>query len=120
MTTEGRVAALERRANRYRNALVVLLLALCAVAVMGATGDDEELSAKRLWIMNNEGKAVIGLHATDAGHGLITLHNGDTDSALVYLGSNDGGDGLLTVSSKTGTDLINAGGAARSFRVVDA
>ena len=36
---EQRVTELERRASRYRNALVLLVVGLCAVAVVGATNE---------------------------------------------------------------------------------
>ena len=38
---ERRLSQLERRANRYRNALVLLVVGLCGVAVVGGTFDDE-------------------------------------------------------------------------------
>ena len=37
MTVEERLECLERRANRYRNALVLLVMSVCAVALIGAT-----------------------------------------------------------------------------------
>ncbi len=36
---EQRITELERRASRYRNALVWLVVELCAVAVVGATNE---------------------------------------------------------------------------------
>ena len=37
MNLEQRVAELERRATRYRNALLLMVVGVCAVAVVGAT-----------------------------------------------------------------------------------
>ena len=36
---EQRITELERRTSRYRNALVLLVLGLCGVAVVGATNE---------------------------------------------------------------------------------
>ena len=86
---ERRLSQLERRANRYRNALVLLVVGLCGVAVVGATSDDGIIEGiiegKALYLRNEEGVIVAGL------------------------GADDDGNGLLQVFSKTGTTLINAG-----------
>ena len=39
---EQRVTELERRAIRYRNTLVLLVVGLCGVAVVGATNEGVE------------------------------------------------------------------------------
>ena len=36
---EQRITDLERRASRYRNALVLLVVGMCGVAVVGATNE---------------------------------------------------------------------------------
>ena len=36
---EQRITELERRTSRYRNALVLLVVGLCGVAVVGATNE---------------------------------------------------------------------------------
>jgi hypothetical protein len=41
MDLEQRVAELERRATRYRNALLLMVVGVCAVAVVGATNSAE-------------------------------------------------------------------------------
>ena len=55
---EQRVTELERRASRYRDALVLLVVGLCGVAVVGATnggrwGIDDEgiITGKRLLLV---------------------------------------------------------------------
>ena len=88
MDLEHRVAELERRATRYRNALLLMVVGVCAVAVVGATTDDGVIRGRALFLQNEQGETVI------------------------YAGAGTEGDGLLTVSSKTGTDLIYAGASA--------
>ena len=55
MTIEQRLERLERRANRYRNALVLLAMSVCAVGLIGATTDDGIIRAKGLIVTNDEG-----------------------------------------------------------------
>ena len=85
MSLEQRVAELERRTVRYRNALVLLVVGVCAIAVVGATTDNDVISGRALFLMNDQGEVVI------------------------RAGANTDGDGLLKVMSKLGTDLIYAG-----------
>ena len=66
---EQRIADLERRANRYRNALVMLVLALCAVAVVGATTDDRVIVGRALFLQNKQGQVVISMGSDDGGSG---------------------------------------------------
>ena len=42
------VAELERRATRYRNALLLMVVGICAVAVVGATTDDGVIRGREL------------------------------------------------------------------------
>ena len=85
MSLEQRVAELERRTVRYRNALVLLVVGVCAIAVVGATTHDDVISGRALFLMNDQGEVVI------------------------RAGANTDGDGQLKVMSKLGTDLIYAG-----------
>ena len=90
MTIEQRLECLERRANRYRNALVLLVMSVCAVTLIGATADDGIIRAKELW--------TKGLYITN-----------DEGLPVIWAVVNDDGDGLLKVKSTTGQDLIVAG-----------
>jgi hypothetical protein len=108
MTVEERLECLERRANRYRNALVLLVMSVCAVALIGATADDGIIRAKGLVITNDEGLSVIIAARTENGEGLLMVKS-KTGKDLIYAGATVEGNGLLTVSSKTGQDLIYAG-----------
>ena len=56
---EQRITELDRRTSRYRNALVLLVVGLCGVAVVGATnegfyGIDEDgiITGKTLYLVN--------------------------------------------------------------------
>ena len=53
MTIEQRLECLERRANRYRNALVLLVMSVCSVALIGATTDDGIIRGKGLFISDD-------------------------------------------------------------------
>ena len=58
MNLEQRVVELERRTARYRNALVMLVVGVCAVAVVGATTDDGVITGRALFLNNAEGETV--------------------------------------------------------------
>jgi hypothetical protein len=59
MNLEQRVVELARRTARYRNALVMLLVGACAVAVVGATTDDGVVSGRYLFLQNAEGQIGV-------------------------------------------------------------
>ncbi len=48
MDLEQRVAELERRSTRYRYALLLMVVGICAVAVVGATTDDGVIRGREL------------------------------------------------------------------------
>ena len=67
---EQRITELERRASRYRNALVLLVVGMCGVSVVGATnrslyGIDENgnITGKRLFLFNDTGQVAVGFCA---------------------------------------------------------
>ena len=91
MPVEQRLECLERRVKRYRNALVLLVMSVCAVGLLEDTIDDEIIRAKGLIVTNDEGQVLISA------------------------GSDTSGDGLLTVNSKTGQKLIHAGAGGNGF-----
>ena len=67
MTIEQRLERLERRTNRYRNALVMLVMSVCSVALIGATTDDGIIRGKGLFITNDEGMPVLWAKVTSDG-----------------------------------------------------
>jgi hypothetical protein len=108
MDLEDRVAELERRTIRYRNALVMLVVGVCAVAVIGATTDDGVLQGRYLFLRNEQGEIVIAAGVSDTGNGQLVVSS-KTGTDWIYAGGDTDGNGLLRVISKTGTDLIRAG-----------
>ena len=116
MNLEQRVVELERRTARYRNALVMLVVGVCAVAVVGATTDDGIIKGRHLFLQNAEGETIVALGAVD-GNGLLTVSS-KNGTELIYAGAAVDGHGLLTVSSKTGTELIYAGAAVDGNGVI--
>jgi hypothetical protein len=107
---ERRIAELERRAIRYRNTLVLLVVGVCAVVVVGATTDDGVIRGRALVLKNDQGEMVVWAGASTSGNGLLKVTS-KTGTDLIYAGASTEGDGLLKVISKTGTDLIYAGGS---------
>ena len=106
MTIEERLECLERRANRYRNALVLLVMSVCAVALIGATADDGIIRAKGLYITNNEGLSVIWAAVTDDGYGLLKVKS-KTGKDLIYAGAGSTGNGFLfSGSNKTAESVV--------------
>ena len=73
MTIEQRLERLERRANRFRNALVLLVMSVCSVALIGATTDDGIIRGKGLVITNDEGTPLIAAGADGDGHGFLAV-----------------------------------------------
>ena len=87
MTIEQRLECLERRAKRYRNALVLLVMSVCSVALIGATTDDGSTRAKGLYRSNDEGPSLISAGADGDVHGFWAIKskmekmvNGDRDN----------------------------------------
>ena len=108
MDLEQRVVELERRATRYRNTLVLLVVGVCAIAVVGATTDDGVISGRTLFLMNDQGEVVIYAGASSRGNGLLTVAS-KSGTHLIYAGADTEDNGQLKVMSKLGTDLIYAG-----------
>ena len=108
MTIEERLECLERRANRYRNALVLLVMSVCAMGLIGETTDDGIIRAKALFLTNDEGMPVLFAGVDTEGNGQLKVKS-KTGQDLIYAGADTSGDGLLTIGSKTGERLIYAG-----------
>ena len=109
------ITDLERRASRYRNALVLLVVGMCGVAVVGATNerrwgitDDGIIHGKTLYLANDAGEVAVGLGANHDGDGVLRL-NSSTGKRLIDLGADVEGNGWLTVSSSTGEPRIRLG-----------
>ena len=108
---EQRITELERRASRYRNALVLLLVGLCAVAVVGATTDDGIIEGKHLILTNDEGTRVVYSGSDVDGNGLMVTRS-STRKELMWAGAAPDGNGMLRVYSKAGERRIYLGSGA--------
>ena len=73
MDLEQRVAELERRATRYRNALLLMVVGVCAVAVVGATTDDGVIRGRYLFLQNEQGKTVTAAGVDDDSNGVLRV-----------------------------------------------
>ena len=106
MTVEERLECLERRANRYRNALVLLVMSVCAVTLIGATADDGIIRAKSLVVTNDEGVRVLWAGVSDNGNGLLTVFS-KTGQDLIVAGAYDEGNGFMFEGyNKTGEAVV--------------
>jgi len=132
MTLEQRVDQLEQRVNRYRMALAVVVVAVCAVVTMAATaeknGNFDVLTARSIYVTNDDGEFVVGLGASDGGDGLVQTFGangkelvrltatmddngavatfGANGKELVQLSSTTNG-AIVAVYNKTGEDIVN-------------
>lgn len=98
---ETRVEQLERRATRYRNALMLLVLGLCAVAVIGATTDNHGIvEARAIRLMNHSGNMAVQMGADIDDNGIVLIYS-DDGKTVVRLGST-AGDGFVEVLGRKG------------------
>ena len=117
-TIEERLDQLEKRNRRLTAALAVLTVAICAVVTMAATGlkggrfdtvRADTVMARHIFVKNDAGRFVVGLGATDVGHGLVWTESAQ-GKYLVKLTSTRGDEGgLVTVLNKTGEDVVQLG-----------
>ena len=121
---EDRVAELESRATRYRNALLAVVVTACAVAVTGATTDDvqEVVKTRSLQIVNKRGETVGVFEALPMEGAELRLHNREgvrvarlgvgrfgghlnlnfPSGELLYIGPSDTQNAMLRLGNKDG------------------
>jgi hypothetical protein len=97
---EHRVAELERRASRYRNALTLLIVGICTVAVVGATTDDGVIEGRRLVLSDGEDRPYAMIARTESSSGLTIFS--PVGEVVAMIGTALTGDGILMVGSKDG------------------
>ena len=107
MTTEERVTALEQRANRYRNAFVVLVVVLCGVAVIGATRGANYFLGKGVTLSNESGEVVVRLGVAASEGGFLQLYSKNGGIAFNAAVS-ESGVGYLQIGSARGRNMIEA------------
>ena len=65
LTIEHRLDLLERRNRRLTAALALMVVVICAVVTMAATGekngDFDVVTAKTIWVENDDGKIIVGI-----------------------------------------------------------
>jgi hypothetical protein len=109
MDLEQRVAELEQRTNRYRNALVVLVVGVCAVAVVGATTDDGVIRGSELVIKNDVGRVIIRAGSDTEDNGRLTM-NSKTGKTRISLGSSKDDTGFwFSGYNKTDESVVTLG-----------
>ena len=115
MTIEQRLQCLERRANRYRNALVLLVMSVCAVGLIGATTDDGIIRAKALIVTNAEGVRVLYAGADTEGDGFLFGGYNKTGQNVVLLYADKSGNGVVDtyIADKI---LYNSEGKGRTLK----
>ena len=108
-TTEQRLERLEKRNRRLTAALTLMVVAMCAVVTMAATGENygvfDVVKARRIWVTNDAGKIVVTLDANDGGDGLVFTQSAKGKD-LVTLNSTPYGDGTVTTFQPNGKELV--------------
>jgi len=112
MTIEQRLDQLEKRNKRLTVALTMTVVAMCAVVTIAAKYRVEkeglfEIVAKRhINVMNDAGKVVVTLSASDDGNGMIRTRSAKGKD-LVTLSSSVDGDGFVTTYHANGKTLVD-------------
>ena len=109
MNIEQRLTALERRANRYRSAFVLMVLTSVGVVLTGATATDDVqdvVRTKKLLVVNEDGQVVFEASTGPRGDGLLRIRSksGEDLISAGALTSDDGG--YIAVRSKTGNETV--------------
>ena len=108
MSIEQRLEQVERQTKRLRIAVVVLATALCGVVSMAATEGEtdifEVISAKRIYVENDKGEAVIGLTSDNSGAGLVIAYSAAGKPSVMLSSTENGGD--VAVFNKTGDTIV--------------
>jgi len=111
MTVEQRLDQLEKRNKRLTVALTMTVVAMAAVVTVAARGEKDgrfdTVVARRIFVLNDAGKVVVGLGPTDGGDGLVNTYSANGRD-LVMLGSTVDSEGAIA----TKRDGLLAIGAA--------
>jgi len=105
---EQRLESLERRINRYRllaSCLGVAVLAAVGIAAATSTSPVEEIRAKKIVILNDQGKTVGLLEAGKLGGGLALF---DSNGNLRLIAGGEDGGGRLILMDSSGKEGVLA------------
>ena len=86
-------------------------MAICAVVTVAATVAGREISdfdvvtARNIFVMNDEDEIVVRMGANDGGHGLVNTQSAKGKD-LVTMTSTVGTGGIVQVWNKTGEDVV--------------
>ena len=116
MTIEQRLEQVEQQNQRIQRtnkrltvALTMMAVVVCAVVTLAATGlkdgDFDTVTARTIFVENDEGKLVVAIGANDVGDGLAWTQSAKGND-LVMLSSTDNG-GMVAVYNKTGERIAD-------------
>jgi hypothetical protein len=107
MSVEERIERLEIQNKRFRLAFTVLVVALCGVVTMAATGDKvgqfEEITATRILVKDEMGKLGASI-STANGAGMLTLWTGKGMPLMIMSDTENGGH--VQIFNKTGETVV--------------
>ena len=102
---EQRIAGLEHRVTRYRNALLFLVVCVCAFVVLGAATDDGIIRGRELVLADEKGNKRLVARVDGAGNGEFSLYRNDGKVQIVA-GVAVSGPGILEIMGEKGNIQI--------------
>ena len=100
---------IERKNKRLTAALTLMAVAMCAVVTVAATGFKdghfESVTARHIWVTNEEDHIVVGLTAYD-GTGSVRVLSAEQKHLVTLSGIDTGG--AILVHNKTGERIVVA------------
>ena len=111
LTIEQRLDQLERRNRRLTTTLALMVVAICAVVTMAATGSKDakfdSVTAKRILVKHDNGENAVTI-SSYFGDGAVSTY-GPNGKELVVLGSNTEGEGMVLTYGPNGKRLVALG-----------
>ena len=114
MTVEQRLDQLEKRNKRLTVGLTMMVVVVCAVVTMAATGDKDgrfdmvtanTVVARSIYVANDAREMVVVLGATDTGDGLVYTRSAKGKD-LVMLSATEGDYGAVSTYQPNGKALV--------------
>ena len=108
LTIEQRLDQLERRNRRLTATLALMVVAICAVVTMAATGkkngDFDVVTAKRILVKHDNGENAVTI-SSFFGYGMVKTY-GPNGKELVVLGSTTDDHGMVKTYGSNGKELV--------------